>query len=124
MQNLVLVVDDDQPTLLFMEHLLRPIGAQIIVAEDGKEAIELLGQYTPGIIFLDMLLPRITGMDVLDFILNTPRLSTTYVAVISAHNHFKPNPQLARVDRYFVKPVRAKEVRDLAQYAISRQTAS
>jgi two-component system, OmpR family, alkaline phosphatase synthesis response regulator PhoP len=123
MQNSALAVDDDQHTLFFIEQVLRPTGLEIILAQDGRQALDTLKSVTPSVLFLDMLLPHISGIELLDFILKTPRLNATYVVVVSAHNHFPSSEQLARVDTYLVKPVRPKEIRDAALYAIERQAA-
>lgn len=124
MQNYALVVDDDQHTLVFIEQILKPTGLQIILAQDGYQALEVLESVTPSVLFLDMLLPGIQGVDVLSFMVATPRLNSTYVVVVSAHDRFPPSEALSRVDLYFVKPVRAKDIRDAALYAIERQATS
>ncbi len=123
MQHYGLIVDDDQHTLIFIEQVLRPTGLHIVQAQDGIQALELLKTTTPNVLFLDMLLPGISGLDLLKFIVETPRLNSTYVVVVSAHKHFPPSDELSRVDTYLVKPVRPKDIRDAALYAIERQAA-
>lgn len=120
MQNYALIVDDDHFSVYYIEQVLRPIGIQLLKAEDGAQALQMLESYTPSIVFLDMLLPRVSGIELLDFIKKTPRLNVTYVAVVSAHNHFPASPQLSRVDAYFVKPVPPQTIRDAARHAIER----
>ena len=124
MQNYALVVDDDQFTLFFVEQALRPTGMQVLQAEDGFRALEILQNTTPSILFLDMLLPQVSGVELLDFVIETPRLNATCVVVLSAHNHFVPADKVSRVDSYFVKPVRPKDIRDAALHAIARQAAT
>ncbi|MCB9457723.1 MAG: response regulator [Anaerolineaceae bacterium] len=123
MTNSVLVVDDDPPSRVFLEQILRSLKVEVQQAVDGAEAIDLLEHATPNVIFLDMYLPRVGGLDVLGFILDTPRLNNTIVVVVSAHEHirFPSCRELDRVDEYLVKPVSVKIIRDLAQRAISGQ---
>ncbi len=123
MTNSVLVVDDDPPSRVFLEQILRSLKVEVQQAVDGAEAIDLLEHTTPNVIFLDMYLPRVGGLDVLGFILDTPRLSNTIVVVVSAHEHirFPSCRELDRVDEYLVKPVSVRTIRDLAQRAISGQ---
>jgi CheY-like chemotaxis protein len=123
MQYYALAVDDDQHTLFFIEQVLQSTGLEIILAQDGAQALETLKSVTPSIIFLDMLLPQISGIELLDYIVKTPRLNSIHVVVVSAHNHFPLSEQLARVDAFLVKPVRPKDIRDAALYAIERQAA-
>jgi CheY-like chemotaxis protein len=121
MQHIALVVDDDRHTLIFMEQALRPIGVSVMLTEDGARAIDVLQAYTPSIVFLDLLMPQVSGFEVLDFITQTPRLNDTYVVIVTAHQDFGDVPQLARADQYLVKPVRIKELRELVRFVIERQ---
>lgn len=121
MAHTALLVDDDQMTLTFLEQALNPTGVLSILAADGKQAIELLQEHTPAIMFLDMLLPKVSGLQVLDFVLSAPHLNDMFVAIISAHDHFPNSPQLERADAYFVKPLRVKDLREVTQQAIARQ---
>lgn len=119
MENLAVLVDDDQHSLFFFEHLLRPTGMHILTAQDGAQAIELLSRHTPSIIFLDLLLPRVNGLAVLEYIQASPVLDRTQVIIVSAQNpaRFTDSSALSRVDTFLVKPVRFKEVRALADAA-------
>lgn len=123
MTNSVLIVDDDSPSRIFLEQTLRTLKTEVFQAVDGAEAIDFLEKQTPCIVFLDMYLPRVGGLDVLGFILDTPRLASTIVVVVSAHEHvrFPSCQELDRVDEYLVKPVSVRLIRDLAQRALSGQ---
>jgi CheY-like chemotaxis protein len=121
MDYIALIVDDDHPTLLFLEQVLRPLNVHVMQAEDGAEAISILENHTPIVLFLDMLMPTVGGMEVLEYIQNTQRLNNMFVAIVSAHSYFAPSPSLDRANAYYVKPIRPKDIRDVTQYAISRQ---
>ena len=121
MDYIALIVDDDQPTLLFLEQVLKPLNVRVMQAEDGAQAVAILENHTPVILFLDMLMPTMSGLEVLAYICNTPRLNNLFVAVVSAHSYFEPSPTLARANTYYVKPIRPKDIREATQYAISRQ---
>lgn len=121
MEYIALIVDDDRPTLLFLEQVLRPSGIQVMQAEDGIQALEILENYTPVILFLDMLMPGASGIEVLEYIANTPRLNNMFVVVVSAHRYFEPSEALKRANNYLVKPVRPKDIRDITQYVLSLQ---
>src|SRR5262249_22216654 len=123
MEFIALIADDDHPTLLFLEQVLRPLNIQVIRAEDGRQAIDILENQTPIILFLDMLMPGMSGLDVLDYIARTPRLSNLLVAIVSAHHYFEPSQTLERANAYYIKPIRPKDIRDITQFAISRQAS-
>jgi CheY-like chemotaxis protein len=121
MQQTALIVDDDQPTLLFLQQVLLPLNVQVIRADDGAQAIDILQQSTPDVMFLDLLLPGISGLDVLQFVSLTQRLNDMYTVVISAHNRFQPAKALARANEYLIKPVRVQTIREIMQQVVSRQ---
>ena len=121
MDYIALIVDDDHPTLLFLEQVLRPLHVRVMEAEDGAQAIAILENHTPIILFLDMLMPTMSGMEVLEYIRSTPRLNNLFVAVVSAHSYFEPSPTLERTNAYYIKPIRPKDIRDATHYALSRQ---
>lgn len=120
MRQIALVVDDDYSSLHFIKQVLVPTGLDIQLAEDGAQAIDLLRQMTPSVLFLDMLLPKVDGMAVLSFILESPHLSDMFVTIVTAHTHFPASPELERADAYFVKPVHAKDIREIARQAMAR----
>lgn len=118
-----LIVDDDEHTLFFLEQVLRPLGMEILKAADGEQALDYLSQCSPTILFLDLLLPRTSGIEVLNYVRSAAHLSTMYVVVVSAHDQYSLEDPLPETDAYFVKPVRPKEIRDAAQIAIAQQPA-
>ncbi len=119
MDQLILIVDDDPHTLMLWNAVLKPSGIKIIQAGDGAEALVILEQETPTILFLDILMPYVSGNDVLEYIAQTPRLDDLYVVIISAHRQAE-TPLLARANSVLLKPIRPVEIRDLLQQAISR----
>lgn len=63
----VLVVDDGRDNREFIiDYILRPHGFTALQARDGFEALDMVRRYTPDIILLDLQMPRMNGMQVLD----------------------------------------------------------
>jgi CheY-like chemotaxis protein len=121
MEYIALIVDDDRPTLLFLEQVLHPTGIQVMQADNGLQALDILQSFTPVILFLDMLMPGASGIEVLEYIACTPRLNNMFVVVVSAHRYYEPSEALKRANNYLVKPIRPKDIRDITQHVLSLQ---
>jgi len=81
---LVLVVDDDADSRLLLGSMLEEAGCRAVSATSGVEALRLARELTPAVIFLDLLLPRISGYDVLRILQTDDVLHATPVVVVSA----------------------------------------
>ena len=61
----ILLVEDSRALRLSNEHALRNAGHEVICAEDGVAALDCAKQHRPDLILLDLLLPRMNGLEVL-----------------------------------------------------------
>jgi len=61
MKKKILVVDDNQLMLKFITRLLKKEGHEVLSAEDGIAALDLLAAFTPDIMFVDLVMPKIGG---------------------------------------------------------------
>ena len=64
MKPTILVVDDDRKTVDLIRLYLEKDGYRVLVAYDGHTAINLARNRRPGLIILDLMLPRVNGLDV------------------------------------------------------------
>ena len=92
----ILLVEDEENDVFFMEMTLRKSGLlpALRVAEDGQEAINYLsgqGEFAdrtrfplPALVFLDLKLPHVMGMDVLKWIRERPALDTMVVIILTS----------------------------------------
>jgi CheY-like chemotaxis protein len=62
--GLILAVDDNQMNLDLVDGILTDAGFEVITAEDGSEALEVVVQRPPDCIVLDIMMPRIDGFEV------------------------------------------------------------
>lgn len=62
----VLFADDNSSTTWHMKKELDAEGIEVIIAENGDEAVELCAQHRPDIAFVDLIMPRLGGEQVLD----------------------------------------------------------
>ncbi len=79
----ILVADDSELVLALAETLLRAEGFEILRASDGTSALRLAREQRPALVILDLLMPRMTGFDVLREMRRDEALSSTPVIVMS-----------------------------------------
>src|SRR5512145_1391276 len=60
----ILVVDDEPPLIQVLRYNLQQAGYQVVVAQDGEEALIQARQHQPDLIVLDLMLPKRDGLDV------------------------------------------------------------
>ncbi len=80
----VLVADDSDEILKQCETLLAAAGYQVLLAHDGIDALRLIREEHPDVVVLDLLMPRMTGFDVLREVRQDERLKDTIVLAISS----------------------------------------
>jgi PAS domain S-box-containing protein len=83
MTNKILVVDNHPVILKFMTSLLQNEGHRVVTAEDGLSALDVLKDFVPHVIFVDLIMPNIGGEKLCRIIRGMPELKETYVAILS-----------------------------------------
>lgn len=84
MEKKILVVDNHPVLLKFMSQLLEKGGHQVLIAEDGLSALEILKNYIPDVIFIDLIMPNIGGEKLCQIIRKMPKLKDAYLVILSA----------------------------------------
>lgn len=84
MEKKILVVDDNQQMLEFISNLLEEEGHQVVTAEDGFSALDLLISYTPDIIFVDLVMPLIGGDKLCKIVRKMEHLQDCCLVLVSA----------------------------------------
>jgi len=79
-----MVVDNDAMMLEFMSDLLNNKGHQVKTAIDGLAALEALKTYTPDIMFIDLVMPNISGEKLCRAIRRNPEFKGIYIIILSA----------------------------------------
>ena len=80
----VLVVDDHEDVRTLFAQLVRRLGHDPVTAADGEEAIAHATENPPGLVILDLMMPRINGFDVLRSLRADPRTRGVAIVVYSA----------------------------------------
>jgi diguanylate cyclase (GGDEF)-like protein len=102
----VLVVDDDVDIATFIETNLKIEGFDVLVAHDGAEALELISASLPDLALLDVMMPKIDGIEVVRRLRSAA--STASLPVIMLTSSWQPADKVvgltAGADDYMVKP--------------------
>jgi DNA-binding response OmpR family regulator len=117
----VLVVDDDEVGRLTLADILRLEGMQVQEASGGAEAIHMLEQCGFDVMLLDLKMPDVNGLDVLE---QTARLApTTQVILFTAHGSIESAIQAVRhrAHDYLLKPVATEAIVESVRRAIERR---
>ena len=102
----VLVIDDSNTIRRSAEIFLRQAGFDVILAEDGFDALAKISDHQPKVIFVDIMMPRLDGYQTCALIKQHPRLKSTPVIMLSSKDGVfdRARGRLAGSDRYLTKP--------------------
>jgi CheY-like chemotaxis protein len=101
----VLVVDDDQDIREILSEILRDAGYIVVVASDGREALERLRSATPSLILLDLNMPGIDGFELIGRLRQDPASARVPVVVMSAVSEMTQRVAGLDVDDALAKPI-------------------
>jgi DNA-binding response OmpR family regulator len=81
----ILLVDDEPNIIMALEYTLRKNNYDIFIARDGEEAILLSEKLQPDLVILDIMMPKVDGYEVLEYLRQHETLKyTTQTVIISA----------------------------------------
>ena len=84
MDKKILVVDNHPVILTFMTQLFETEGHQVMTAETGLDALDILRNFIPDIIFIDLIMPNIDGRKLCQIIRKIPKLKDVSLVILSA----------------------------------------
>jgi twitching motility two-component system response regulator PilG len=102
----VLVIDDSNTIRRSAEIFLRQAGFEVILADDGFDALAKISDHQPQVIFVDIMMPRLDGYQTCALIKQNPLLKSTPVIMLSSKDGVfdRARGRLAGSDRYLTKP--------------------
>jgi signal transduction histidine kinase/CheY-like chemotaxis protein len=100
----VLVVDDDSNIRSLLQQELTEAGYKVRLAEDGRKALALIREETPGLVILDVMMPEMNGFDVAAVLKNDPATMDIPIIILSILEDKERGFRLG-VDRYLTKPI-------------------
>jgi DNA-binding response OmpR family regulator len=80
----ILVVDDDPFILMSLEFLMKKNGFNVLVARNGVEAKQIVKEFLPDIVLLDIMMPDVNGYEICKYIKSTKKLEHSKVVFLSA----------------------------------------
>lgn len=104
MTKIMLVEDDNNLREIYEARLLAE-GYEIVSAKDGEEALAMAVKEKPDLIISDVMMPKISGFDMLDILRSTPETTNTKVIMMTALSQAEDKTRADKLgaDRYLVK---------------------
>lgn len=113
-QTRIAVVDDEPAVVRALLHMLARVapGADCRSAHDGFSAGALLSSFRPDLVFLDIVMPGMSGIEVCKHVRSTPPLRGTAIVVVSGHltDDLRSRMVAAGADRFIDKPFTRLEI--------------
>lgn len=104
----VVVVEDDVDDAFFLTESLRRAGFDVplVYARDGQQAVEMIEAERPVLVILDLNLPKLSGLEVLQRLRSSPELRDTPVVVLTASSESsdRDRAEALGVQLFFRKP--------------------
>jgi twitching motility two-component system response regulator PilG len=108
----VMVIDDSKTIRRTAETLLKKEGCEVLTAVDGFEALALIADQKPSIIFVDIMMPRLDGYQTCALIKNNPQFRNTPVIMLSSKDGLfdKARGRIVGAEQYLTKPFTRDEL--------------
>ena len=105
MSKKIMVVEDDASLREIYSIRITAEGYEVVSAGDGEEGLAMTVREKPDLILADVMMPKISGFDMLDIIRSTPEVSHTHVVMMTALSAEDQRQRGERLgaDRYLVK---------------------
>lgn len=122
-EKLCILIEDDAKTAELLETYLSELGLKVKTAANGEEGLGLIARYKPELVVLDILLPGISGWEVLTQLKSSIDLCSIPVLVISILEERKKGLALGARD-YLVKPVDKELLKSCVERILQRRGRS
>lgn len=102
----VMVIDDSNTIRRSAEIFLAQAGCQVVLAEDGFDALAKIADHRPDVIFVDIMMPRLDGYQTCALIKKNARLTKTPVVMLSSKDGLfdRARGRMVGSDEYLTKP--------------------
>jgi len=122
-KRIVLIADDEPHILRSLGFVLARAGYEILEARTGREALEIVEQRRPALVFLDIMMPELDGYEVCRQIKSSPELASTYVIMLTAKGleDDRRDGLEAGADEYMTKPFSPSRAIERVEAVLGKQ---
>lgn len=105
----ILIVDDEAHLRMLIQQTLEELedqGVELVTASNGEEALAVIQEQQPGLVFLDVMMPKLSGFDVCHQAKKVLGLTSTYIVLLTAKGQEFDRQKGLEVgaDLYMTKP--------------------
>ncbi len=106
MAKKVLICDDEPYIIESLSYLVKREGYEVVAAEDGQEGLNKAREILPDLIFLDVMMPRISGFEVCQQLKEDERTKGIHIIILTARGEEfdERRGKEAAADEYITKP--------------------
>ena len=116
-QKMVLIIEDEEDAAELFSEMMRVSGFRVLTTSKSKPAISMMNEDKPDLVLLDIMMPEVSGLDILRQMRRDPNLSKIPVIVLTAKSMPADikNGMEAGASTYLTKPVGFQELRDAVE---------
>lgn len=113
----ILITDDSTVITTLLETIISDLGYDTQVAQDGDSCLECIRTFEPDLIFLDLMLPKVHGMEILKYVKSNPNTSKIGVIICTGKALIQDYQEaiISGADYYLVKPLHKETIEDLVK---------
>lgn len=120
-----MIVDDESHIRMLIEQTLEDLedeGVELLFAENGEQALELIQKEKPNLVFLDVMMPKMNGMEVCYKVKKELELTDIYIILLTAKGQEVDRQKGLEMgaDRYMTKPFDPDEMLSIAEEVLKR----
>ena len=111
-KSCILIADDNPTNVELLEAYLSAMDCRILIAVDGRDALEKVAEYHPDLILLDIMMPKLSGFEVCQRLKGDPATKDVMILMVTALNELGDIERAvtAGCDDFLSKPVNKLEL--------------
>ncbi len=120
----MLVVDDEESIVELLKYNLEKSGYEVRTALDGMQAVEVARKFVPDLVLLDIMMPKMDGVETCRILRNTPELQKTFIIFLTARAEEYSEVAAFDVgaDDYITKPIKPRALMSRINALFRRDT--
>jgi len=124
MSQKILIVDDEDHLRMLIEQTLEELedeGVELLTAANGEEALDMIIEEKPNLVFLDVMMPKMNGIEVCRKVKQELKLNEIFIIILTAKGQEldKQKGKDVEADVYMTKPFDPDELLDKAREVLN-----